>query len=217
MDLFDLFLPLHIAAGTAALIAGTVNILRKKGDPLHQRVGRIFFYSMMLVGASALLLSVLHPNAFLFIVGVFTIYLVGTAQRYLSLKGLAQGQKPGWIDLSLTLGMLAFGLAFLGYGALLLWQGGSFGVVLLVFGSLALRMVYGDLNNFRGRTKYANTWLLVHLQRMIGGYIAAMTAFLVVNVNDTRIPGFVVWLLPTAVLVPFIVRWSRQLQIPRKS
>ena len=47
--------------------------------------------------------------------------------------------------------------------------------------------------------------------------IAAMTAFLVVNVNDTRIPGFVVWLLPTAVLVPFIVRWSRQLQIPRKS
>ena len=215
MDPFDIFLPLHIVAGTAALLTGTVNILRKKGDPLHQRVGRIFFISMMLVGASALLLSVLHPNAFLFIVGVFTIYLVGTAKRYLSLKDLAHGQKPGAIDLSLTIGMLVFGLAFLGYGALLLWQGGAFGVVLLVFGSLALRMVYSDFNNFRGRTKYANTWLLVHLQRMIGGYIAAMTAFLVVNVQDTRIPGFVFWLLPTAILVPLIFRWSRHYGAPR--
>lgn len=217
MDLFDLFLPLHIAAGTTGLLTGTVNILRKKGDPLHQRVGRIFFYSMMVVGASALLLSVLHRNAFLFIVGVFTIYLVGTAQRYLSLKGLAKGQKPGPIDLALSIGMLFFGLAFLVYGALLLWRGASFGAVLLVFGTIGSLMVKGDFNNYRGQAKYANIWLLVHLQRMLGGYIAAMTAFFVVNVNNTGVPGIVAWLLPTAVFVPFIVRWSRQLQIPRKS
>lgn len=215
MDPFDLFLPLHIVAGTAALLTGTVNILRKKGDPLHRRVGRIFFISMMLVGASALTLSVLHPNAFLFIVGVFTIYLVGTAKRYLSLKDLAHGQKPGPVDLSLTIGMLVFSVAFLVYGALLLWQGSLFGIVLLVFGTIGSLMVKGDLNHYRGRTKYANTWLLVHLQRMVGGYIAAMTAFLVVNVQDTRIPGFVVWLLPTAILVPLIFRWSRHYGAPR--
>jgi hypothetical protein len=45
---------------------------------------------------------------------------------------------------------------------------------------------------------------------MIGAYISALTAFLVVNLHGDYIPGFVAWLLPTALLVPFIVRWSRQ-------
>jgi type IV secretory pathway component VirB8 len=43
---------------------------------------------------------------------------------------------------------------------------------------------------------------------MIGAYIASITAFLVVN--NTILPGVVAWLLPTAVLVPVLIKWSRK-------
>jgi hypothetical protein len=53
--------------------------------------------------------------------------------------------------------------------------------------------------------------MLCHLQRMIGSFIAALTAFLVVNNNI--LPGIVAWLLPTIILVPVIILLSQKLQI----
>jgi len=50
--------------------------------------------------------------------------------------------------------------------------------------------------------------LVTHLQRMIGAYIASLTAFLVVN--NTILPGVIAWLLPSVLLVPFIMAWSKK-------
>ena len=66
------------------------------------------------------------------------------------------------------------------------------GIVFIVFGSIGLKMVRSDFNNFRRRSAAANTWLLVHIQRMIAGYIAALTAFMVVN--NQILPPVVAWL-----------------------
>ena len=54
-----------------------------KGGKRHQKIGRLFVTGMMLTGGSALFMAQIKPNPFLFIIGVFTIYLVGTADRYL--------------------------------------------------------------------------------------------------------------------------------------
>ena len=69
-------------------------------------------------------------------------------------------------------------------------------------------MVRTDLKLYKGVTKYKNFWLLIHLQRMIGAYIASVTAFIVTNDNYNL--GIIGWLLPTAILVPLIFKWSKQ-------
>ena len=47
-------------------------------------------------------------------------------------------------------------------------------------------------------------WWYAHLQGMLGSYIAAWTAFLVVTVDPLVHWGVVLWVLPTAIGVPSI-------------
>lgn len=213
--LFNALLALHIIGGAAGLITGTINIVRKKGDKKHKLTGKVFTYGMLTAGFSALLLSLLHPNYFLFIVGIFTIYMVATGNRYLYLKLLGQAQKPTLLDWSLTIGMLLFGLAFIGIGAYHLVKGNNFGIVFIVFGFVGLRFVKTDFDNYGGKPKETNYWLMAHLQRMLGAYIAATTAFLVVNLKylPVELPGIVFWLLPTLLVTPLILRWSKKYRV----
>ena len=92
-----------------------------------------------------------------------------------------------------------------------------FGLVFIVFGYLGLSFVKTDFNHFKGKFKSKNYWLLAHLQRMIGGYIASLTAFLVVNVAYLpQVPAFVFWLLPTLIFLPLILKWSRMYEVKKK-
>jgi hypothetical protein len=81
-----------------------------------------------------------------------------------------------------------------------------------VFGFISLGFVRRDLINYTGKMTEKNYWLLMHLQRMMGAYIASTTAFLVVNAKylPFEFPGFVFWLLPTAILTPLIIIWSKK-------
>lgn len=216
---FNILLGLHIAGGTMGLATGTYNLFRRKGDKQHRTAGRIFTVGMYTAGLSALGLSVLHLNYFLFIVGIFTLYMTATGNRYLHLKGMDKGQKPAFIDKVLTSAMLLMSILFIALGTMrVVVNRDNFGVVFFVFGIIALRFVLADLNHYRGRIKIKNYWLLAHLQRMTGSYIAATTAFLVVNAKylPSSIPSFVTWLLPTVILTPLIVKWSAKYAV-RKS
>jgi hypothetical protein len=51
-------------------------------------------------------------------------------------------------------------------------------------------------------------WWFVHLQGMIGSYIAAMTAFSAVNLSHWFGAAWWVWLWPTMVGVPAIAIWT---------
>ena len=42
---------------------------------------------------------------------------------------------------------------------------------------------------------------------MMGAYIGAITAFLVVNIHDFE-PAWLIWLLPTFILVPLMRFWT---------
>lgn len=212
--IFKVLLVIHILAGAIGLITGTLNIARKKGDKLHRNAGLFFLYGMLINGIAGILMTFIHSNLFLLIIGVFSIYMAATGQRYLFLKGLLKGQKPKSIDWILSSIMLLFGIGFVVYGILVLFSGNNFGVVLLVFGFISISMVYQDFKNYKGKNSIKNFWLLVHIQRMIGSYIAAATAFLVVN--NTILPGIVAWLLPTIILTPLIFKWSNKYKIVSK-
>lgn len=209
--IFTILLIIHIIAGSIGLLTGTINIIIKKGDKAHKNVGKFFFYSMLINGFAGLIISLIHRNDFLLIVAVFSIYMVATGQRFLSLKQLHKEQNPKAIDWILTYTMLVFAFLFITYGSFLLINKVNFGIVLLVFGVVSCLMAIKDIKVYKGNIKEKNYWLLLHIQRMVGSYIAALTAFIVVN--NHFLPGIVGWLLPTVIFTPLIVKWTKQYRV----
>ena len=52
---------------------------------------------------------------------------------------------------------------------------------------------------------------------MTGAFIAALTAFLVVNANylPEQSPEILYWLLPTIVFTPLIIIWRRKFEVKK--
>ncbi len=213
-QLFKAILFIHIASGTVGLLAGTINMVRKKGDKWHRVIGKAFLYGMLSTGFCSFILASIHPSLFLFMVGVFTVHLVGTGQRYLALKQLHNNQQPQLVDWALAALMLLGGLTLIGFGVYYLIEAEVFGLVYIVFGSSGLANVYSDVKNYQGKITNKNYWLVLHIGRMVGGYIAAITAFLVVNSSHfpSVMQGTVLWLLPTFIFVPLMIFWSRKIK-----
>jgi hypothetical protein len=84
----------HIGAGTVGLIAGTMAAFARKGGKVHRSAGTVFFVSMLVMAAFAVLLAAIIPGqaANLF-GGTFVFYLVATA--WLTVR-----RKEGTIGLS---------------------------------------------------------------------------------------------------------------------
>jgi uncharacterized membrane protein len=213
----SLLIIFHAIAGSIALFAGPGALIAMKGGRVHRTFGKLFFITMLITGGLALLISNLpgHKNFFLFTIGIFSIYMVSSGYRYLSLDNLHKGQKPLAIDWILTCVMALFSLVLIGGGIIqllglyTLMYNQSFGIVLVVFGFFSAAMVRQDINGFRGKVEYRNHFILVHISRMIGANIAAFTAFLVVN-NHNILPAVVAWLLPTAIGIPISMYWQKK-------
>jgi uncharacterized membrane protein len=209
-------LVLHIVGGAVGLLTGTVNFFAKKGGNFHKIVGKLFVYGMLTSSVCSLVLSILHPNYLLFMIGIFTLYMVGTGIRYIHFKKL-ESYKAGLLDWILTVALLVAAIFFMITGIWLVIKSLHFGLVCVVFSLFALFFVKQDCENYRGKSKLRNYWLLAHLSRMTGGYIASLTAFLVVNAQylPRQIPVVVIWLFPSLILVPFIIGWSIKLAVKK--
>lgn len=70
---------LHIAAGSAALIAGALAVAARKGGRLHASAGTWFAVSMLVLGASAAILAQADANAGMGLGGILTCYFVATS------------------------------------------------------------------------------------------------------------------------------------------
>lgn len=206
--LFNIVLFIHITGGTLGLLAGTYVAFAKKGDRRHKLIGKVFAVSMIGAGVCSFVLATLHHNNFLFAVGVFTIYMASTGWRYLYLKDIAKGQKPIWIDWTIMSLMFLGSIWFLIMGLRALFTQQYFGIVILIFAWRGLSFVFQDYKIYKGKITVKNYWLLHHFQRMMGAYIASWTAFAVVNFSNSL--SFIPWLLPSAVFVPLIIKWSKK-------
>ncbi len=71
--IFTILLYVHVVLGSLGLLSDTLNIMRKKSATAHQNVGKMFYYSIMISSFSAIALSILNWNHFVFMVGIFTI------------------------------------------------------------------------------------------------------------------------------------------------
>ena len=104
----------HVAAGSAALLAGGAALSVRKGGRLHAKAGTIFFASMLALAATGALIAAAKPERGTAVIGIFTCYLVATAW----LAARRRDGRAGGLDragLAVALGcaaaMLAFGLA----------------------------------------------------------------------------------------------------------
>ena len=203
-SLFKVLLVIHIGSGSIALLSGTWVLLRPKGDKTHRRNGKLFHLAMVVNGISALTMSVLHPNYLLFVIGIFSLYLAESGRRM-----VARENQSGTIATKIITGiMMLTAFIFIGDGMYKWVSGNNFGIVLTVFGSIALFLVRQDIRIFRLSNPEYHQRLNAHIGKMTGSFISASTAFLVVN--NTLLPGVIAWLLPTILLVPVIIYWTRK-------
>jgi len=194
---------LHILAGVAALAAAGIAVASTKGGRLHRRSGAIYTLVMLVVGVSALVLAVMHPNPFLFAVGVFSLYLVFTGWR----AAMMRDGRPRRLDHAGGAVMALAGLGMLGWGAQGILAGsGAQPVILVAFGSIGLTMALADWRDWARGPVTGKARIARHLGRMLGGTIATITAAGVVNLGF--LPDLVVWLGPTALITPVIFWWT---------
>jgi uncharacterized membrane protein len=194
---------LHILAGVAALASAGIAVGSAKGGWLHRRAGNIYTLAMLVTGLSALFLSVMEPNPFLFAVGIFSLYLVFTGWR----AAMVRDGRPRLSDHAGGAVMALAGVGMLGWGGQGMLSGsGAQPVILLVFGSIGLTMALADWRDWARGPVVGKPRIARHLGRMLGGTIATVTAAGVVNLGF--LPDLVVWLGPTVIITPVIFWWT---------
>lgn len=211
-------LMLHIAFGFTAFVCAPVALATAKGGKTHRRWGKIYFWAMAGVGATALILSLALPIFFLAMVSVFSFYACFAAYRVLSLKNLYQGAKAPWIDWMAALFTILSSFVLLSMGflqprlmqvGLIQVAGHTVSIVSIIFGILGMRLGFMSIAHFRKPPTTKMFWWFAHMDGMIASYIAAMTAFSAVNLTRWFGPAWWVWLWPTMLGVPAIAVWKR--------
>ncbi|WP_443938206.1 hypothetical protein [Pedobacter sp. MW01-1-1] len=147
-----------------------------------------------------------HENLFLFLIGIFTIYLILAGNRALTLKSKIK-TKADLIDKSVSGIMFLVSIAMLILGLIGMVQKVENSVLYLFFGGFGAFMTLKDFQTFKIFNEKKNAWLISHLGRMIGALIASVTAFLVAGLH---IGTTLVWMMPTILGTGYIIYWNRQ-------
>lgn len=74
-------IPIHVAAGGTALIAGAAALAARKGGRLHARAGTWFFIAMLAMGGTGAIIAFAKPERGTAFIGILTCYLVATSWR----------------------------------------------------------------------------------------------------------------------------------------
>jgi len=201
----QILLPIHILAGTIALLCAALTVLSEKGKRVHVLSGKAYFWGMATIFLTAIPMSIISSNVFLFLVAIFSFYLAFAGMRFAKNKtGIAA--TSDWLAVSF-MGLSGLGMLIL--AAIYFANDNSRYIVLLVFGFLAIALGYGDLTSYINKTATGKERISRHLTNMFGGTIAVVTAFLVTAVELE--PAWVLWVLPTVLITPVILWWNRKI------
>ena len=190
-----ILLSIHILAGSVALVSAALALSSEKGKKFHILIGKAYFWSMAIIFLTALPLSTITSNVFLFLISIFSFYLAFSGMRFAkNRKGV-----PTRIDLIAVNFMLLSGVGMWILAIIFFIDNNSQYITLIVFGFLALFLGYGDFQTFKNQTAIGKERIAKHLTNMMGGTIAVVTAVLVVNPPAN--PEWVWWILPTLSLI----------------
>ena len=198
----EYLLPIHILAGTIALLAAVFAICSEKGKKIHITAGRTYYWGMAGIFLTALPMSIITSNVFLFLIAFFSFYLAFAGRRFAqNRKGIAS--IVDWIAVGL---MIAAGLGMWVLAGFYYIEINSQYITLTIFGFIAIALGYTDYKTYKQQEATGNKRIARHLTNMLAGTIAVVTAVLVVNIDME--PQWLPWILPTVILVPLIIWWN---------
>jgi uncharacterized membrane protein len=211
MEIYKSLLALHITAGFTAFTTGIIALVVTKGRKGHNSSGLIFVTAMIVVAISAFAMSLIKLNLFLFMIAGFSLYMAFTGYRFLQLRRmkLAKIASYDWLATGLGLFTLLVSTVIIASDFSSTGQGTL--IVYAVFGGIMILMIVEDIRLYlKINTKTKSDFLKLHISRMVGAFIAASTAFLVLNWQSD--PVWIAWLLPTFLLSPVIGFHQRKLR-----
>ena len=186
----------HALAGAIVGLTGLAQILLKKGGKFHRLIGTTYFWSWLVVVVTGAM------------IGSMLIALFGILGFYMALTGYRFGHRRsvtiGLFDKGIVFAGLLFSFGTLAWGVyLLLTNGGDFAYVALFFGAIFGLTTFKDFQEFvqgksiRKLSGHKMQWYFEHFGRMYISYIAAMTAFSVIQ--DVFGVTLLNWALPTVI------------------
>lgn len=196
-----ILLAVHIAAGSISLATAGVALVTAKGGRWHVLAGRIYAVGMTVVFLTAVPLAILGASTFLFLMALFSFYLVFAGWRF-ARNRQRLAHPVDWVAVG-AIGIT--GLAMWGYAVVIALDGSSQWITLLVFGGIAIALGLADAR-FHWKQPGGARRVSRHLTNMMAGTIATITAVTVVNVSME--PVWVPWILPTVVITPLIAWWN---------
>ena len=202
--MIEILLPIHIASGSIALFSAVLAISTEKGKKFHVLSGKSYFWGMVLIFLTAIPMSILNSNVFLFLIAIFSFYLAFSGMRF----ARNRSGVPTRVDLIAVNFMFLSGAGMWILAIIFFINNDSQFITLIVFGFLALSLGYGDFRAFKNETAKGKERIAKHLTNMMGGTIAVVTAVLVVNPPTD--PEWVWWILPTFLITPLIFRWNKK-------
>ena len=211
--IFNIFLFIHVAAGSIALAALPITFIARKGERWHNAAGLVFYYAMLVMATGALGVTIPRQNWLFLCIAVFSAYLTLSGRR-----ALAWGYEPEGVrnvkDIALAWGVGLAGIGLLTIGTLLLsgtyYRQSVNGFAFIMFGGISVLNAYNDLRILRAGTQ-SSIWLRTHLTKMTAAGISAVTAFFVLNGGRLQMPSLLAWVGPTVVGTLLITWWRMRL------
>ena len=195
---------IHIITGTVSLLAAALAVVSAKGKKVHICAGRTYFWAMFLIFITAIPMSIVSSNLFLFLVAIFSFYLAYAGMRFARNRtGIAN--LFDWAAVGL---MVLSGIAMWCLATVYFMNNNTQYITLAVFGFIAISLGYADFRSYRNKSAIGKQRIARHLTNMLAGTIAVITAVLVTNLNIQ--PVFILWILPTILITPLIFWWNRK-------
>ncbi|MRX70248.1 hypothetical protein SAMN06265349_101750 [Flavobacterium resistens] len=204
---------IHAFFGGIGLITGIGSIVVKKGGKLHKRMGKLFSIGMITSSLISLPICWMpkHQNIFLFLIGLFTIYLVISGNRALSFKTKT---KADLLDRIISGTMLFFSIIMISIGLYCQLNNISNGILFTFFGGFGLFMTVKDFIFFRNFSETNRNWLSKHIGKMVGALIASITAYIVAGLG---IGSLIAWIMPSILGTFYIIYWNRKIEPKAKT
>jgi len=183
----NMLIYIHAFFGGVGLLTGITSVTVKKGGLIHKRSGKVFSYAMVISALISLFVSRMpnHENLFLFLIGIFTLYMVLAGNRALTFNSKTK-LKPDTIDYLISGTMFLVSVVMVIAGTYGVFQKVHNSVLYIFFGVFGILLTVKDFLNFVKLAENREAKLKSHLGRMVGALIASITAFMVAGLMSVR-------------------------------
>jgi uncharacterized membrane protein len=186
-------LPIHIAAGSLAIILGAVALSVRKGGAIHRRSGRLFVYAMLVMGISASILEFVKNAAVTNVVAaLMSIYFVGTALTTVRPPSRwTRGVDVAALTVAVGLALLSIVGGVKGVSTPGLSGGGvpfrTIGMMSFILATVLVLAAAGDVRIMRSGAPRGGRRLARHLWRMCFALFIAAGSFFSIRERVARI------------------------------